>query len=245
MQETLEEAIQAATGERVVLQGSGRTDAGAHAHHQVIAFSTTSSLPTDKLLNALNWHLPGDIAVVRASEVDGDFHPRYDATYRSYRYLIWNRPVRSPFWLGRAAHVKPRLDVERMNEAAQYLVGPRNLSSFIPAAHAGSRERNVLRVRCARDGDLVVVEITATGFLKQMVRAIVGTLIDVGRRSMSVNDFKLILESRDRQRASRTAPADGLYLIDVAYEELGEGPNGRDQQGPEPPAGLPTCEEKL
>ncbi len=221
MQATLEAAIQAITGEQVTVTGSGRTDAGAHALGQVIAFSTASVLPSDTLRRALNATLPFDIAVTSASDAMPDFHPRHDARSRTYRYLIWNRSVRSPLWHGRAAHVKPRLDVRKMDAALRVLEGRHDLGAFIPAQTEGSRERTIYRARCFREGDLVIIDLEATGFMRQMVRTIAGTAIDIGRGALDVESFHRVLLSRNRTVAGETAPAHGLYLLSVNYDRSG------------------------
>ena len=217
MQGTLEQAVRAVTQEGVTVVGAGRTDAGAHALGQTVAFSTQSTLPVAVLSRALNAHLPMDIAVTSAVEVGPDFHPRYDADCRVYRYLMWNRAVRSPFWLGRAAHVKAHLDEEAMHRAAAHVVGYHDFSAFVPVTAAGNPERTIYRATCRREGDLVVVELEASGFMRQMVRSIVGTLVRVGRGRLSPADFRDILESRDHRRAGDTLSGAGLYLVDIKY----------------------------
>jgi tRNA pseudouridine38-40 synthase len=217
VQTVLERAIGAVTQEAVRVVGSGRTDAGAHALGQVVAFSTRSEIPADRLCAALNAHLPRDMAAVEAAEVGADFHPRYDATSRLYRYLVWNRRVRSPFWEGRAAHVPHPLDVVRMDRAAQELVGQRDFGAFVPAALTGNRTRAMHSASCRRDGDLISIELEASGFMKQMVRAIVGTLVEVGRGACSPADLQAILNSGSRGAAGATMPAAGLYLVAVRY----------------------------
>lgn len=197
--------------------GSGRTDAGAHALYQVVSFDTRSRLAPQTLLRALNARLPRDIAITGARDVASTFHPRHDAASRVYRYVIWNRAVRSPLWRGRAAHVARRLDVPAMDAAAQTLIGVHDFSAFVATNVSKNRERGLLRAGCRRDGDLVMIELEATGFMRQMVRSIAGTLIRVGLGKLDVPAVRSILQSRDRSRAGETAPAYGLYLIDVRY----------------------------
>jgi tRNA pseudouridine38-40 synthase len=220
VQGVLEEAVEAVTQERTRIVGSGRTDAGAHALGQVVAFSTSSVLPADTLVRAINAHLPVDVAVVDAQDVDLEFHPRFDARSRVYRYLIWNRPVRSPHWTGHAMYIPGRLDVASMNEAAGLLVGCHDFSAFVPVQQDGSRVRAVSAATVRREGDLVVFEIEATGFMKQMVRSIAGTLIRVGRGKVPAGDITRILTSKERTMAGDTAPAHGLYLVDVRYAHI-------------------------
>jgi tRNA pseudouridine38-40 synthase len=217
VQVVLEEAVEAVTQERTLVVGSGRTDAGAHALGQVVAFSTSSALPAETLVRAINAHLPFDIAIVDARDADPAFHPRFDADSRVYRYLIWNRAVRSPHWHGRAMYVPVRLDVAAMDEAARRLVGRHDFSAFVPNQQDGSRVRTVTAASVRRDGDLVVFEIEASGFMRQMVRSMAGTLIRIGRGTLQAAEISHILESKERSMAGDTAPAHGLYLVDVHY----------------------------
>ncbi len=199
--------------------GSGRTDAGAHARGQVVAFATGSALSAEVLLRAINTYLPQDVNIIEAEEVDLDFHPRFDAQSRTYQYVIWNRAIRSPFWLGRSAHVRARLNVDLMSRAAALLVGARDFGAFVASSARGSRQRLMYRAECGRQGDLVILELEASGFMRQMVRSIAGTLIEVGLGKTSTSQFGEILESGDRARAATTAPACGLYLMHVRYPE--------------------------
>lgn len=213
----LEMAIQKITGAESTVRGSGRTDAGAHALAQTVTFSTDSGLTAQQLGRALNAVLPRDIAVSEAADVDPSFNPRHDAIRRTYRYMIWNREVRSPFHEGRAAHVKRRLDVTAMDGALSTLIGSHDYSSFVPVRLEATRRRTIYDARCWREGDLVLVELTGSSFMRQMVRAIVGTLIWVGLGSCTRQEFAEIVRSRDRLRAGDTAPACGLYLHRVEY----------------------------
>lgn len=217
VQQVLEEAVATVTGEQTRVLGSGRTDAGAHALGQVVAFDTSSSLSPQVLQRALNAHLPADIAVLDCEESSAEFHPRYDAVSRVYRYVFWNGSTRAPWWEGRAARVREKLDEVRMQEAALYLIGRHHFGAFVASAVSGSREREIFAARCWRDGDLVTLELEGSGFMKQMVRAIAGTLARVGAGRMTPDDFRAVLAGRDRRRAAGTAPAHGLYLVRVNY----------------------------
>jgi tRNA pseudouridine38-40 synthase len=168
-------------------------------------------------MQAINARLPRDIAVTAAWQTTSSFHPRYDAISRVYRYLVWNRPVRSPFWESRAAHVRPRIDVEAMDGAAARLVGRHDFSAFAPARHKVGSTRTMFRAACRRDGDLVILEFEAQGFRRQMVRALAGTLLEVGLGKIDAGAFVEILRSGDRARAATTMPACGLYLVEVKY----------------------------
>lgn len=222
--------------------GSGRTDAGAHACAQVIAFSTESALSTDVLGRAINAYLPDDITVTSIAEADEAFHPRFDALSRLYRYVIWNRPAPSPFWVGRAMFVRPPLDAAAMAEAASLLEGTHDFSAFVASSAPGDRTRTMYSARCWREGDLVSVELEATGFMQQMVRAIAGTLVRVGLGRLTLSDFATILASRDREQAADTAPACGLYLMRVRYaSDMELEINGITEAQPRLPA--TGCEE--
>lgn len=217
VQGILEQAIERITGESSAVIGSGRTDAGAHALGQVVAFSTGSGLSAETLRRALNAHLPADVRVVSVHEADADFNPRFDAVARHYRYLIWNREPASPFWNGRAAFVRLPVDVEGMNEAAQALVGEHDFTAFVASTASGSRVRTMYSASVHRDGHLVVIELEANGFMQAMARSIAGTLMLVGRGTLRPADMATILSSRNRSLAGETAPAHGLYLVDVRY----------------------------
>jgi tRNA pseudouridine38-40 synthase len=217
VQGVLEKAIGSVTGEEITITAAGRTDAGAHAVHQVIAFTTASQLPAETFTRAFNAHLPADVVVSRSCDVPDDFHPRFDALSRTYRYIIWNRRFRSPLLLERAVHIHIPLDASRMHRALQYLVGEHDFGAFAGSQAEGSRVRRMLSARCWREEHLIRVELQADGFLKQMVRSIAGTLIDIGKGTREPEDMEAILASRDREQAGETAPAWGLYLMNVEY----------------------------
>jgi tRNA pseudouridine38-40 synthase len=219
VQGELERALMAVTGERTGIVASGRTDAGAHSLGQVVAFSTESALSADTFRRALNAHLPDDITVARTDDAPPGFHPRFAARRRTYRYLVFNRAERSPFYRDRALHIATPLDVSRIEEALQLLVGRRDVSAFVPVQANGNRERYIYAASCRRDGDLVSITLEASGFMRQMVRSIVGTVIRVGRGKLSVSDFAEIMRSGRRELAGDTAPAHGLYLAEVLYDE--------------------------
>lgn len=222
MQGTLERALSTIMEEDIQVAASGRTDAGAHAVRQVVAFTTSSALPGDAMCRAANAVLPRNIAVTEAHDAVSSFHPRVDAHSRTYRYLIWNRATRSPFWEERATHVKRPLNESMMNEAAQCLLGIHDFSAFVPNALEGQRVRRIDGAVCRRDGDLVMVELRGSGFMRQMVRSIVGTLVRVGLGKMSSTAFAAVLQSGERKAAGDTLPACGLYLVDVQYDTLAE-----------------------
>lgn len=221
VQGLLESAIKTVAQEQVTVSGSGRTDAGAHACRQVIAFSTASSLPPETIARAMNAYLPRDVVVTDLREVRTEFHPRFSAVSRLYRYLIYNRHERSPFWHARAAHIREYLDVDSMGRAALSLVGRHDVGSFVPASVRGDRVRTITRVSCRRVDHLISIDLEANGFMRQMARSMVGTLVDVGLGKTRVDGVAAIVEHADRRLAGQTMPAHGLYLVDVRYPNTG------------------------
>ena len=219
IQGMIEEKLALLTGEIIHLIGSGRTDAGVHAFGQVAHFKTKSQMEVHSIQRALNSLLPPDIVIQRAEEVEEDFHARKQSKSKVYEYRILNRNIRSPFHRGYAWHISQELDFEEMKKTTQRLVGEHDFSSF---RSVGSPTRTAIRkvIRAewkrGRDG-IILFEIEANGFLKQMVRAIVGTLVEVGQGKISSEEFQRILDSKDRKRAGPTAPAHGLVLKEVKY----------------------------
>ena len=218
VQGVLEEALQPLEGTRVVVHAAGRTDAGVHAEGQVVSFSLTAAIAADALLRALNVRLPPDVRVMQAEEAPLDFNARFHARRKSYQYLIYNGSVAPPRLRHFAWHVPQSLDVKAMNEAAAVLVGEHDFAAFQAAgSDVISTRREVFLSRVAARDLQVIYEITGTGFLRHMVRNIVGTLVDIGRARRPIDDMARILRSRDRTMASATAPPHGLTLIAVEY----------------------------
>ena len=223
IQEVLEKAIGRVTAERVRVMASGRTDAGVHALGQVASFRTASLLPGNVLVRALNANLPDDVAVLEAVDVPSDFHATLDAVRKRYRYVIHNAPVRDVFCRGHAWHCPVPLNVESMDRAARSLVGTHDFRSF---QTSGSERRTSVRTifdlvvkRGAGESQcLVLVEVEGNGFLYNMVRTIVGTLVQIGLGNRPESWVAEVLVARDRRTAGRTAPAHGLFLVEVRYE---------------------------
>lgn len=218
IQAALEQAIRQVTQESSRVIGAGRTDTGVHAVGQVVNFRTTSALPLDELQRALNAVLPDDIAVSDIAAVPDDFHARFSARSREYRYTILNRPVADPLVRHIVYHFARPLDVALMDTACQHLVGRYDFASFGGKTWArGTTRRTVYQASCRREGDYVMVNITADAFLAGMVRSIVGTLLPVGTGKLTPDDFWAILLAGDRRRAGAAAPARGLCLMRVNY----------------------------
>jgi len=220
IQGVLEDAARALDERDVPVIGAGRTDAGVHALAQVAAFTLTREISADTVLRALNARLPDTVRVVAADEVPSTFHPQFDARTKTYRYRIWNADVLPPFERRYAWHVAGALDVGAMQQAARLLEGEHDFAAF---QATGSDVVTTVRTLSksaiadrAIDG-LIEYEVTGSGFLRHMVRAIVGTLVEVGRGRQPVKWMSEVLQSRERGRAGRSAPAAGLFLVRVDY----------------------------
>jgi tRNA pseudouridine38-40 synthase len=219
VQEALEGAIFAMTGERATAHGAGRTDAGVHALGQVVHLDLTRDWDAFRLGEGLNAHLVAyPVAILAAERVGADFDARHSASARHYLYRIVNRRAPLTVDLGRAWRVKPRLDAEAMHEAARALVGRHDFSTFRDAqCQAKSPIRTLDRLDVRRRGDEVLFQASALSFLHRQVRSMVGSLVDVGSGRSSGADLKAALIAADRSRCGQVAPACGLYLERVDY----------------------------
>ena len=218
IQGEIERILEKILKEKVTVYGSGRTDAGVHAAGQVISFRTAGTIPIDRLCAAMNSLLPRDIAALRASEMDSEFHARYSAKSRLYRYDILSRDTKSALRGRFCWHVSRPLDVDAMCEAATALLGVHDFTSFARVdKDEGSPVRDMIQIDVRRDGDLVTIEMRANAFLRSMVRVIVGALVEVGLGRRPGSDVRSILEARDRGAAGKTAPPQGLCLVEVEY----------------------------
>lgn len=218
VQAELERSLKELTGEEIRTVAAGRTDAGVHALGQVASFSTESSHPPGVFVKALNARLPPDASVLAAEEASPGFNARYSAVGKTYRYLILDRAERAALDRSRVWHLRRPLDAESMREAARALVGEHDFSSFRSAScEAKSPVRTMRRAEVFRRGPLICIEFHASGFLKQMARAMAGTLVEVGEGKRRWEDMASVLEARGRDAAGRTAPACGLYLVSVDY----------------------------
>jgi len=217
VQEALEDGIAAVVGHGVTLYGSGRTDAGVHALGQVASFHTDSTIPADGLHHAINTAVPKDIAVVAAEDVPDGFHARYSATGKTYRYTIVCRPVRPAVGAAYVHWLRHELDVEAMRTAANRFIGEHDFAAFQTESDVENTVRTVTRAEWVSEGDRLAFYVAANGFLYNMVRAMVGTLIEVGLGKREPDDIPRLLASRDRTQAGPTAPAKGLCLMQVDY----------------------------
>jgi len=219
IQGIIEEKLGIILNQKTRIAGSGRTDAGVHALNQVAHFIANSKIEPELLKKGLNSLLPPDIVLKELSEVDADFHARYSAKSRVYKYLIWRGDTFSPFYRRFSWQVHYQLDLEEMRKAAGCLVGLHDFASFEGTGSASlSSEREIMRFTIrGRAKGWIVTTIEASAFLRHMVRNIMGTLIEVGKGSMTVAEFRNIFASKDRSRAGITAPPQGLFLKKVKY----------------------------
>jgi tRNA pseudouridine38-40 synthase len=214
----LKRALKEVTGLDLTVYAAGRTDAGAHAEGQVANFHSDGRMSPLRLVAALNARLPEDVAVLSAEVVPDDFHARYSARWRRYRYRYLDRPARPALERGRCWHVRGALDVDAMARAAAALVGKHDWTSYCSASEPeGSRVRHMRSARVTRRGDFVELELVAEGFLRGLVRSIAGALAEVGRQRRPPEWVGEVLRAKDRRQAPHTAPAGGLTLMEVVY----------------------------
>ncbi len=220
IQATVEDALAAISQTRLPLIGAGRTDAGVHAFGQVASFRTDRGLSQREWLRALNAHLPADISVLSVEAVPDHFHARYSANGKLYEYHLMNRSERAPLLRERAWMLYKPLDFAAMTEAAACLTGSHDFSSFETAPTDNENPHcRLQQADLRRQGDLIIFSFYADRFLKQMVRAMVGTLVEVGQGKRTAAAMRTVLAARARAAAGRTAPAHGLYLVRVDYTD--------------------------
>ncbi|MBO5111371.1 MAG: tRNA pseudouridine(38-40) synthase TruA [Clostridia bacterium] len=229
VQQTLNLATEEVFGHSCDVTGCSRTDSGVHARMFCATVTREggapleTTIPVDKIPAVLNIHLPDSIAVGYARWVPDDFHPRYSVTSKEYVYKIYNAPFRCPFEHKRSWHIPQRLDdeaLERMNQAAAAFIGQRDFSACMASgSDILDKTRNVMSARVFREGDFVTFAVRADGFLYHMVRIMAGTLVDVALQKISADSIPERLASLDRRRMGRTAPAEGLYLNRVFYDD--------------------------
>lgn len=219
IQEEIEKAISVMTKQKITLTGSGRTDAGVHALAQIANFICDTNLKPDSFFRGLNSLLPKDIIIKQCEEINENFHSRYDAKSKLYRYKILNRELPPAIGRNYAWFIKRPLDFNAMKEAVLLLVGTKDFKAFeASGSPKKTSTRTVLRAELTKEKDNVIqFEIEANGYLRFMVRNIVGALVSVGLGKLKPSDIKIILDSKDRRKAPATAPPHGLFLVKVKY----------------------------
>lgn len=223
VEEVLNNRLRKLTGEDIHVIGASRTDSGVHALGNVAVFDTESSIPPERVSYALNQKLPEDIVVLRSDEVPLDWHPRYQSQVtKTYEYHIYNAPVPNPLKRRYSAFVSFPMDVEKMKQGAGYLVGEHDFVSFCNVrTNVEDTVRRIDSIEIEKKGADITIRVTGNGFLYNMVRIIVGTLIRVGRGFYTPNKVKEILDAKERTEAGVTAPAEGLVLVEIRYGYTG------------------------
>ncbi len=220
VQQKLEESLEKLCGEPVNVIGSGRTDSGVHARGQVSNFKTSSTIPPERYSYALNSMLPSDIRINCSKEVPMDFHARFSATGKKYRYSIINNTHGTAIDRQYLHHVSSPLDIQAMKEAAKIFEGTHDYAGFMATGSpVKSTVRTIYESKLIQDGSLLHFTVTGNGFLYNMVRIMAGTLIDVGKGKISANVIPDIIAYRKREKVGATAPANGLFLEEVYYDE--------------------------
>lgn len=218
VQKCIETAIFKVTGEEIMINGSSRTDAGVHAKEMVANFFTNSTIPSEKFREAINTRLPEDVSIIKSEEVDEDFHARYSSKGKTYSYTIVNRYERLSLGHQYLYHCRYHLDVEAMREACNYFIGKHDFKAFM--SHGSSIKTTVRTIKelyIEFEEDKIKIFITADGFLYNMVRIIVGTLIKVGNGRLAAREIEDIIKEGNRKRAGMCVPPNGLILEKVFY----------------------------
>ena len=216
----LNRALYDLLGEEIAVIGASRTDAGVHALCNMAVFDTESRIAPEKIAPALNARLPEDIRIQASGQVADDFHPRHCNTRKTYEYRIYMGKYENPIGRQYAHFVYVPLDVEKMQQAADYLVGEHDFKSFCVAkAQVLTTVRTIYEIKVEKSGSYLTIRVTGNGFLFNMVRIIAGTLLEVGRGNLKPEQMQVILEAKDRQVAGPTAPARGLTLVDFQFCE--------------------------
>lgn len=218
IQQVIEETIESVLNQKVNLIGCSRTDTGVHAREFVCNFRCETSIPAERLKYALNPKLPDDVVVIASEEVEEEFHSRYSCVGKTYVYTILNRQVRAAIKRDYCYQYKRKLNTVLMKEACQYFIGKHDFSAF---RNLGSSVKTTVRtitdLNISVEGDKIIIVVSGDGFLYNMVRIIVGTLIDVGIQKINPSDIKYIIDSQDRKNAGPSVPAQGLMLYKVHY----------------------------
>ena len=220
IQGTIEQAIKCVTGEDVELNASGRTDAGVHALGQVANFKTNSKIPIEKFAIAINSRLKKSIVIKKAEEVDERFHSRLNCKKKTYRYIINNSEEGSAIYRNLETHIPQKLDVSKMEQAIKYFEGEHDFKAFKASGTSSkSSVRTIYKAEVKKaENERIYIELTGNGFLYNMVRIISGTLVEVGLGKIEPKEIETILLDKKREKAGKTLPPQGLYLVKVEYD---------------------------
>lgn len=218
IQAEIEKQLYRISGEMISICGAGRTDAGVHARGQVIAFNTGARIPPERWALVLNGFLPGDIRVLSSHIAAPDFHPQFQAVGKRYAYYLYRQQPGAAFYRRYTLLNSQPLDINAMQEACRHIIGTHNFKAFCASGSTSKTfERSVNLCRLKEYGPIMRMDIEADGFLYNMVRIIMGTLLETGRKRISADEIPAIIESRDRTRAGPTVPPQGLFLMCVKY----------------------------
>jgi len=218
IQGEIEQAIKEITGENVELIGTGRTDAGVHSLGQVANFKTNSNIEIEKIPYAINSKLKKSIIIKSAEEVGEDFHARYSCKAKKYRYIINNSSQGTAIYRDLECHIPQKLDIEKMKQAIKYFEGEHDFKGFRASGTSSKNSvRTIYKAEVKQDGEKIIIELTGNGFMYNMVRIISGTIVDVGLGKIEPETIPEIINSKDRNKAGKTLPAHGLYLVEVFY----------------------------
>lgn len=218
VQEVFQNAVKKLFKQNIDIKGCSRTDSGVHANKYCVSFKADTDIPCENIIMALNSYLPDDIAVLNCTDMDIDFHARYNVVKKEYVYIINNSKIRNPFLRNYAFWYRYDIDTDYLNEQAQAFVGTYDYSGFC-SANSGVEDtvRTVYSFEVSRKGDMVYFKVSADGFLYNMVRIMVGTLLFVNEGKIKKDELKNVILSKNRKLAGKTAPPQGLYLNDVIY----------------------------
>lgn len=218
VQEVFQNAVKKLFNQNIDIKGCSRTDSGVHANKYCVSFKADTDIPCENIIMALNSYLPDDISVLSCSDMDIDFHARYNVLKKEYVYIINNSKIRNPFLRNYTFWYRYNIDADYLNEQAQAFVGTYDYSGFC-SAHSGVEDtvRTVYSFEVSRKGDMVYFKVSADGFLYNMVRIMVGTLLFVNEGKIKKDELKNVILSKNRKLAGKTAPPQGLYLNDVKY----------------------------
>lgn len=218
VQEIFQNAVEKVFRSRPDIKGCSRTDSGVHANSYFVSFKTDKNIDAERIVTALNTYLPKDIAVLSCKEVDDDFHARYSVKTKEYIYKLYNGKIRNPFYHNYAYHYRYHIDADYLNSEAKAFIGTHDFSGFC-SANSGVEDtvRTVKNFEVFRKDDMVYFKVEANGFLYNMVRIMVGTLLFINEGKIKQGELKTVIESRNRKLAGKTAPPDGLYLNKVNY----------------------------